>query len=44
MPVLRACCHSDPTKAGKFERRPAHIELEHAAEEIQLDTFDPADG
>ena len=44
MPLLRTRCHADPTKAGKFERRPAQIEPEHAAEEIQLDPFDPADG
>jgi|HubBroStandDraft_4_1064222.scaffolds.fasta_scaffold1140810_1 hypothetical protein len=41
MPLLRTRCHADPTKAGKFERRPAQIETEHAAEQIQLDPFDP---
>jgi hypothetical protein len=41
MPLLRTRCHADPTKAGKFERRPTQIETEHAAEQIQLDPFDP---
>jgi len=44
MTLLRTRCHADPTKAGKFERRPAQIEPEHAAKEIQLEPFDPANG
>ncbi len=41
---LAARLHANSAKPGKFQRRPAYVEAEHRAQEIDLKPFDPADG
>ena len=41
---LPASLHANAPEPGKFERRPAQVEAEHCAQEIDLKPFDPADG
>ena len=40
----RAARQAEAAEPRKLERRPAQIEAEHAAEKIELDALDPADG
>ena len=35
--------HADAAEAGQLDRGPADVEADHAAEQAELDAFDPAD-